>query len=113
MKKRIAIVGGGIAGLTAAYLLNQKHDITLFEKDNRLGGNAFTYETSNGETLDLSVASFSKHVSKNFLKLLSELNVEMVIQPGSAALSVHNLETQKGVYLNPYNPFQNIFIFRR
>ena len=42
MKKRIAIVGGGISGLTAAYILHRDHsetcDVSLFEAENRLGG---------------------------------------------------------------------------
>ena len=37
--KRVAIVGGGITGLTAAYRLRQRHfDVTLFEADSRVGG---------------------------------------------------------------------------
>ena len=48
---KIAIVGSGISGMTAAYLLNRKHDITLFEKDNRLGGHTATKNvTVDGES---------------------------------------------------------------
>ncbi len=42
MKKRIAIIGGGISGLTAAYVLDRDYagacDVTLFEASSRLGG---------------------------------------------------------------------------
>ena len=41
---KIAIIGSGISGLTAAYLLNRKHDITLFEKNNYIGGHTHTHE---------------------------------------------------------------------
>ena len=41
---KIAIIGSGISGLTAAYLLNRKHDITLFEKNNYVGGHTHTHE---------------------------------------------------------------------
>jgi predicted NAD/FAD-binding protein len=41
---RIAVVGGGIAGLGAAWLLSQRHDVVLFESDARLGGHARTVE---------------------------------------------------------------------
>ena len=34
---KIAIIGSGISGLTASYLLNRKHDITLFEKNDYIG----------------------------------------------------------------------------
>ncbi|MCP4753505.1 MAG: FAD-dependent oxidoreductase [Proteobacteria bacterium] len=76
MKEKIAIIGGGIAGLMAAYLLDRKHDITLFEKDSRLGGNAYTLNTRDNHTFDISVFAFSKSSYTNFFKLLSELNVE-------------------------------------
>lgn len=38
----IAIIGSGISGLSAAWLLNKQHHVTLFEKDDRLGGHANT-----------------------------------------------------------------------
>ena len=41
-RKRIAIVGGGISGLSAAYYLSPNHDVTLFEAAPRLGGHART-----------------------------------------------------------------------
>jgi predicted NAD/FAD-binding protein len=40
--KKIAVIGAGISGLGAAYLLQQKYDVTLFEKESRLGGHART-----------------------------------------------------------------------
>ncbi len=39
---RIAIIGGGISGLGAAYLLNRRHDIAVYEKAGRIGGHART-----------------------------------------------------------------------
>ncbi len=41
-RKRIAVAGAGIAGLAAAWLLSRRHDVTLFEADNRLGGHSHT-----------------------------------------------------------------------
>ena len=40
---KIAIIGGGLTGLTAAYLLSKKHDVILFEKEDYLGGMASSY----------------------------------------------------------------------
>ena len=42
MKEKIAIIGSGISGLSAAYLLSTKYDVYLFEKKNRLGGHTRT-----------------------------------------------------------------------
>jgi predicted NAD/FAD-binding protein len=39
---RIAVVGGGIAGIMAAYLLQKKHDVSLFEKNSYIGGHTNT-----------------------------------------------------------------------
>ncbi len=39
---RVAVVGSGIAGLTAAYLISRRHDVTVFEADARPGGHAHT-----------------------------------------------------------------------
>jgi uncharacterized protein len=41
-RKKIAIIGTGISGLGAAYLLQHRHDITVYEKEARLGGHART-----------------------------------------------------------------------
>mgnify|MGYP001287204226 CR=1 FL=1 len=41
-KYNIAIVGGGVSGLTSALLLSKKHNITLYESQNYLGGHALT-----------------------------------------------------------------------
>ena len=43
---RIAVVGSGIAGLSAAWLLNHQHQVTLFESDSRLGGHTHTVDMS-------------------------------------------------------------------
>lgn len=102
-KQKIAIVGGGIGGLTAAYLLREENDITLFEKSHRLGGNAYTHTTQDGEQIDMAVAAYSKLVSENFLTLMKQIGVKMVVRPADALLTVHNLDTDDGFYLTPLN----------
>ncbi len=102
MKKKIAIIGGGIAGLTASYLLHNKYDITLFEKDDRLGGNAHTHNTKDGYEFDIAVAVFGKKSYPNFCKLLSELNISTT-RIYKSFVSLHNLDTKKGLYITPHS----------
>ncbi len=42
--KRIAIIGSGISGLYSAYLLHKDYDITIYEKEQYLGGHTRTLE---------------------------------------------------------------------
>ncbi len=44
MRQKIAIVGSGISGLGAGYLLSHQHDVTVFEADHRLGGHSHTVD---------------------------------------------------------------------
>ena len=107
MNQKIAIIGGGIAGLTAAYLLHKKCNITVFEKSERIGGNAYTLTTQRGEEVDIAVAAYGKYSYKNFFRLLSELNVETVSPFGinpfdlGMGLSFCNLDAKNGWFLTP------------
>ncbi len=74
-----AVVGSGVAGLTAAYLLQRRYDVTLFESDARLGGHAHTHElaTSDGGVANVD-SGFIVHNARtypNLLRLFAELGV--------------------------------------
>ncbi|KZN69367.1 NAD(P)/FAD-dependent oxidoreductase [Pseudoalteromonas luteoviolacea] len=76
--KKIAIIGSGISGMTAAYLLNKKHNITLFEKDSRLGGHTATIDVDTPEgniAVDTGFIVFNDRTYPLFEKLLDEINV--------------------------------------
>ncbi|MCO1336043.1 FAD-dependent oxidoreductase [Microbulbifer sp. OS29] len=86
---RIAIVGSGIAGLTAAYLLNRKYDITLFEAQARLGGHTATVDVDTGDQslqIDTGFIVYNDWTYPNFIRLLNELGVQT--QPTSMGFSV-------------------------
>jgi predicted NAD/FAD-binding protein len=98
--KSIAVIGGGMAGLTAAFLLSRKHKVTLFEKSGRLGGNAYSYKTSSGDEPDIAVAAFGMAGYQEFYALLKSLGVETTPCPNSY-MSMHNLDNGAGLYLTP------------
>ena len=43
-KQKIAIIGSGISGMAASWLLNKEHEIDLYEKNNYIGGHSNTVE---------------------------------------------------------------------
>ena len=70
---KIAIIGSGISGLTSAYLLNKKHDITLFEKNDYVGGHTHTHELEYDKTkwfVDSGFIVYNERTYPNFIKIL-------------------------------------------
>jgi len=79
---KIAIIGSGISGLTSAYLLNKKHDITLFEKNSYVGGHTHTHEIEYNDQklfIDSGFIVYNERTYPNFIKILDQLGVERQI----------------------------------
>lgn len=80
-KESIAIVGAGVAGLTAAYLLQHKFRITLFEKNNYFGGHTNTVEVINPNgkiAVDTGFIVMNHQNYPLFTELLHKLDVELI-----------------------------------
>lgn len=78
---RIAIIGGGISGMTAAYYLSRRHDITLFEASDYIGGHANTAlvrESSRTLPVDTGFIVFNEHNYPGLCRLFDELEVEAI-----------------------------------
>ena len=79
--KNIGIIGSGVAGLTAAYLLQKKYEITLLEKNDYIGGHTHTIVIPEGPDAGIPVdTGFIVMNHKNypvFTKLLAKLGVEL------------------------------------
>ncbi|WP_193164855.1 NAD(P)/FAD-dependent oxidoreductase [Microbulbifer hainanensis] len=108
---RIAIVGSGIAGLTAAYLLNRRHDITLFEAQDRLGGHTATVDVEEGSrilAIDTGFIVFNDWTYPNFIALMDELGVAS--QPTEMGFSVCS---ESGPYEYAGNSLNSLFARRR
>ena len=94
---KIAIVGGGASGMTAAHLLDKVHDVTLFEKKPFLGGNIRTLNKNiscdsldHQITLDNGVVEFQREYFPNFHKLMLDLQVQLEETPISSELFLAN-----------------------
>src|SRR6201999_1967899 len=86
---RIAIVGTGISGLTAAHLLHREHEIVVYEADDRLGGHSHTVaveEDGEHHWIDTGFIVFNDRNYPNFERLLAELGVAS--QPSQMSFSV-------------------------
>jgi uncharacterized protein len=76
--KNIAVVGSGIAGLGAAWALSRRHDVTLFERDMRLGGHSRTIDVPMGEQLvpvDTGFIVYNERNYPNLTRLFETLDV--------------------------------------
>jgi uncharacterized protein len=86
----VAVIGAGVSGLTAAYLLSRTHDVTLFEAEDRLGGHAHTHGVSDSAGRRHAVDSgFIVHNDVTYpwlRKLFGELDVE--VRPTEMSMSV-------------------------
>ena len=78
-RRRVAVIGSGVSGLTAAYLLQRKFDVTLFESDSRLGGHAHTHDLVDAagrpQSVDTGFIVHNQRTYPNLLRLFAELGV--------------------------------------
>ncbi len=96
--RRVAVVGSGVAGLTAAYVAAKSAHVTLFESDDRLGGHADTHrvpETSARGERELAIdTGFIVHNERTYpvlLRMFAELGVET--QPSEMSMSISDEAT--------------------
>jgi predicted NAD/FAD-binding protein len=127
---RIAIIGGGISGMVSAFLLNEEHDIVLYEANDYIGGHTHTIDATAGSrnyAVDTGFIVFNEVTYPNFLKLLRRLGVEyqnsnmtfsFKSERDGIEYGAHNLNTlfaQRKNLLDPsfYRMIRDIFRFRR
>lgn len=101
---KIAIIGAGISGLYAAWQLRHQHQVTVFEKNDYLGGHTDTHQLEiDGQkvAVDSGFIVFNDYNYPLFSKMLKELGVEA--QSSNMGFSVNNQVT--GLQYNPSKKF--------
>ena len=111
---KIAVIGSGISGLSAAHFLSKKHRVDVFEKENHFGGHSYTVEilknnSNNSISIDLGFIVFNKVNYPNLVKLFTNLQVPYEKSDMSFSVSVKNSNIEysgsglKGLFSNKYN----------
>lgn len=100
MKKRVAVIGTGISGLTLSYLLNkdtrfkQGSELVVFEAEDRIGGHTATIDVEHDGrhySIDTGFIVFNDWTYPNFIKLMNDLDVDS--QPTDMGFSLSCAET--------------------
>ena len=109
--KKVAVIGSGIAGLSCAHLLHKHYDVTVFEKNDYIGGHTATIDVKVDGVeyaVDTGFIVFNDRTYPYFEKLLERLGVER--QKTQMSFSVHNEAT--GFEYNGHT-FSSLFAQRR
>ena len=111
---RIAVIGAGISGLGAAWLLGKDHDVTIFEKQSRIGGHANTVDVdfeADKIAVDTGFIVYNELNYPNLVGLFDHLNVPTKGSEMTFAVSLRDkaLEyegTLRGLVAQPSNLFK-------
>lgn len=89
-RRRVAVIGSGVAGLSAAYVLRRDWDVTVFESAGRFGGHAHTHTVSDADASHRVDSGFIVHNDRTYpllRRLFAELDVE--VHPTEMSMSIH------------------------
>ena len=116
---KIAVVGSGISGLSAAYYLSKKHNVDLFEKEDHFGGHSYTLDVLINEkkvSVDIGFIVFNHQTYPNLINFFLENEVEIEKSDMSFSVSVQDTKFEycgkglKGIFSNKSNLFRKNFL---
>ena len=117
---KIAVVGSGISGLSAACYLSKKHHVDLFEKEDRFGGHSHTIDLTLREkkiSVDIGFIVFNFQTYPNLIKFFKENNIEIEKSDMSFSVSVDNTNFEycgkgiSGIFSNRLNMFNICLLY--
>ena len=116
---KIAVVGSGISGLSAAYYLSKRHNVDLFEREDHFGGHSHTIDVLINEkkvSVDIGFIVFNHKTYPNLIKFFKENEVEIEKSDMSFSFAVKNTNFEycgrglKGMFSNKSNLFNIKFL---
>ncbi len=116
---KIAVVGSGISGLSAAYYLSKKHNVDLFEKEDHFGGHSHTIDLIFDEkkvSVDIGFIVFNFQTYPNLINFFKENDVKIEKSDMSFSVSVENTSFEycgkglNGIFSNRSNLFNPNFL---
>ncbi|RZO48096.1 MAG: FAD-dependent oxidoreductase [Candidatus Pelagibacterales bacterium] len=118
---KIAVIGSGISGLSAAHFLSKRHKVDLFEKNNHFGGHSYTVEvpmkdSNNFISMDLGFIVFNKVTYPNLVNFFNSLEIPYEKSNMSFSVSIKNSNIEysgsgfRGLFSNKHNLINFKFI---
>ncbi|MDA9717744.1 FAD-dependent oxidoreductase [Candidatus Pelagibacter sp.] len=116
---KIAVIGSGISGLSAAYYLSKKHKVDLFEKDNHFGGHSYTLDLNLKNkkiSVDIGFIVFNYKTYPNLINFFKDNSIEIEKSNMSFSVSVKNTNFEycgkgiSGMFSNKSNIFNFKFL---
>ena len=116
---KIAVIGSGISGLSAAYYLSKKFKVDLFEQEDHFGGHSYTYDIKNKTKttpVDLGFIVFNELTYPNLLNFFKELEVPFEKSDMSFSVSIQDSNIEyggrglKALFANKLNIFNLDFL---
>ena len=118
IRLKVAVVGTGISGLSAAWLLSQRHDVTVYEQAERIGGHSNTVIARVGEhkiPVDTGFIVFNRQAYPNLTAMFRHLGVPTQTSDMSLAVSLRDGDLEysgtglRGLFAQPGNLFRPRF----
>jgi len=116
---KLAVIGSGISGLSAAYHFSKNHKVDLFEQDDHFGGHSLTYDINEVDKVvpvDLGFIVFNEQTYPNLISFFRELDVPFEKSNMSFSVSVKNSNVEYGgsglnaIFANKKNLFNLKFL---
>ena len=116
---KIAVIGSGISGLSAAYFLSKNHKVDLYEQNDHFGGHSYTYDIQEENKIvpvDLGFIVFNELTYPNLINFFNELNVPFEKSNMSFSVSIKNTNVEYGgsglsaIFANKLNLFNLNFL---